>query len=127
MNAAVIEREEMPVVRDLAQFDRRGGNRLERLVFNHRLAVIVLCAVATAVLGYFAATRLALTASFERMIPQGHPYIRNYLENRADLRGLGNAIRVVVENADGEVFEPRYLEELKRVNDELALTPCVAR
>ena len=127
MNAAVIEREEMPVVRDPAEFDCRGGNWLERLVFNNRLAVILLCAMSTVVLGYFAATRLALTASFERMIPQGHPYVRNYLENRADLRGLGNAVRVVVENPGGEVFDPRYLEELKRINDELALTPGVDR
>ena len=41
----------MPVVRDLAHFDQRSGNLLERLVFNNRLWMIVLCTVVTVVLG----------------------------------------------------------------------------
>ena len=39
-----------------------------------------------------------LNASFEKMIPQSQPYIKNYLTYQKDLRGLGNAVRVVVEN-----------------------------
>jgi predicted RND superfamily exporter protein len=117
----------MPVVRSIEDFDLRSGNLLERLVFNHRLAMIVACALVTAVLGYFAASRLVLNASFERMIPQSHPYIRNYLTYQKDLRGLGNAIRVVVENTDGDIFDPQYLEALKQINDELVLTPGVDR
>src|SRR5947207_3104208 len=61
------------------------------------------------------------------MIPQSQPYIKNYLTYQKDLRGLGNAIRVVVENTDGDVFDPQYLEVLKQVNDELILTPGVDR
>ncbi len=117
----------MPVVRDVRDFDSRGGNLLERVVFNNRLAVVAVCAILTAVLGYFAATRLVLNASFERMIPQGQPSIRNYLEHKGDLRGLGNSLRIVVENEDGDIFDPRYLEALKRVSDEMALTPGVDR
>ncbi len=117
----------MPVVRDLAHFDQRSGNVLERLVFNHRLWMIVLCTVVTLVLGALAATRLHLNASFEKMLPQGQPYIQNYLHNKDALRGLGNALRVVVENPQGDIFDPRYLEALKQVNDELFLTPGVDR
>ena len=117
----------MPVVTDPRNFDRRSGNRLERLVFNHRLWMIVCCAVVTVVLGYLGATRLVLNASFERMMPQNQPYIRNYLANRKDLRGLGNAIRVVVENPAGTIFDARYLETLKEINDDLFLTPGVDR
>ena len=117
----------MPVVRDLAHFDQRSGNWLERLVFNHRLAVMLLCAVVTMVLAWCGATRLTLSASFEKMLPQSQPYIQNYLANKGALRGLGNAVRVVVENPDGDIFDPRYLEALKRVNDELFLTPGVDR
>ncbi|MBA5689251.1 efflux RND transporter permease subunit [Rugamonas apoptosis] len=117
----------MPVVRDLAHFDQRSGNLLERLVFNNRLWMIVLCAVVTLVLGALAATRLHLNASFEKMLPQGQPYIQNYLHNKDALRGLGNSLRVVVENPQGDIFDPRYLEALKQVNDELFLTPGVDR
>ena len=119
--------EPMPVVRNLADFDRNSGNALERLVFNNRLAMVIVCAIVTLVLGYAAATRLTLNASFEKMIPQSQPYIKNYLTHQKDLRGLGNAIRVVVENSDGDVFDPRYLEALKQISDELILTPGVDR
>src|SRR5262245_59716282 len=97
----------MPVMRSVAEFDRNSGNLLERTVFNNRLALVVLCAVLTAVLGYFAATRLVLNASFEKMIPRSHPYIKNYLTFQKDLRGLGNTVRVVVENTDGDIFDPK--------------------
>jgi predicted RND superfamily exporter protein len=117
----------MPVVRDLAQFDQHSGTLLERLVFNHRLALMLVCAIVTLLLAYLGASRLALNASFEKMLPQSHPYIQNYLANKSALRGLGNAVRVVVENPDGDMFDPRYLEVLKQVNDELFLTPGVDR
>ncbi len=86
-----------PLPGGLDDFDTNTGSRLERLVFNNRRAVIVLCAVLTLVLGFLAATRLTLNASFERMLPLSHPYIQNYLENKNDLRGLGNSLRIVVE------------------------------
>jgi predicted RND superfamily exporter protein len=117
----------MPVIADLRQFDRRSGSWLERLVFNRRLALVLACAVATLVLGYLAATRLVLNANFERMLPQSHPYIQNYLHNKQDLRGLGNAVRVVVENPSGDIFDRRYLDTLKEINDALFLTPGVDR
>src|SRR6476619_5717221 len=119
--------EQMPVVRDVADFDQRSGNALERLVFNNRLLMIALCAVVTVVLAYAAATRLVLNASFERMIPQSQPYIKNYLTYQKELRGLGNAVRVVVENANGDIFDGRYIDALRQINDELFLTPGVDR
>ena len=127
MATATTDLDAMPVVRDLAEFDPRSGNVLERLVFNNRLAMVVVCAIITVVLGYFAATKLVLNASFEKMIPQSQPYIKNYLTYQKDLRGLGNAVRVVVESADGDIFDPGYLEVLKQINDELVLTPGVDR
>ena len=119
--------EQMPVVRDLADFDPNSGSPLERLIFNNRLAVVAVCAVITVVLAVLAATKLTLNASFERMIPQSQPYIKNYLENQKDLRGLGNALRVVVENTQGDIYDPGYLQTLKKVTDELVLTPGVDR
>ena len=117
----------MPVIRELKGFDARSGNVLERLIFNNRLLVVLTCLIVTVVLSYFAATRLTLNASFEKMIPQSQPYIKNYLENRQSLRGLGNTVRVVVENTDGDIYDPKYLEVLKQVNDTLFLTPGVDR
>jgi len=117
----------MPAIRDLGSFDRRSGNLLERLVFNNRAVMVAVCAIVTLVLGYAAATRLVLNASFEKMIPQSQPYIKNYLTHQKELRGLGNAVRVVVENVDGDIFDPRYVDAVKQVSDELFLTPGVDR
>ncbi|MBB3175869.1 RND family transporter [Variovorax sp. Sphag1AA] len=111
----------------LESFDMRSGPRLERLVFNNRLAIVIACALITIALGFLAWSKLGLNASFEKMIPRSHPYIQNYLEHRADLRGLGNSLRIVVENTDGDIYQPKYLDALKRLQDELFLTPGVDR
>ena len=72
---------------------------------------MLVCAVVTVLLAVLAATQLTLNASFEKMIPHSHPYIQNYLENRRRLRGLGNALRIVVENPNGDIFDPKYLDD----------------
>ena len=127
MAAVSDELDQMPVVKKLADFDQKSGNLLERLVFNNRLAMVIVCGLITVGLAYVAATKLVLNASFEKMLPQSQPYIQNYLKYKNDLRGLGNAIRVVVENVDGDIFDPKYLEALKQVNDQLVITPGVDR
>ena len=124
--AAPTNIEAMPVVRKLEDFDLRSGNRLERLIFNNRLAVMLACLVVTIVLCYMA-VQVILNASYDKMLPVGHPYIQNYAANKNQLRGLGNTLRVVVENTQGDIFDPAYLDTLKQVNDELFLTPGVDR
>src|SRR6476620_7574916 len=100
-------------------FNPASGSRLERLVFQNRRVVLFACLVLTLLLGTVAIARLGLNASFDKMIPRGHPYIQNYLQNRGELRGLGNSLRIVVENPSGTVDDPRYLEALKKIHDEL--------
>jgi predicted RND superfamily exporter protein len=113
-------------ISNIADFNHQSGSRLERLIFNHRLLVILLCSVVTVILGWDS-SRLTLNAAFEKTIPLNQPYIRNFLENRDELKGLGNAVRVVVENRKGDIFDPAYLQALKQINDELFLTPGVDR
>ncbi len=115
-----------PVVRELAAFDRQSGSLLERVLFNHRGIVVLLCLVLTAVLAC-TATRLKLNASFEKMIPTAHPYIANFLRHQNDLSGLGNAARIAVENRKGTIYDTHYLEILQKINDEVYLLPGVDR
>ena len=116
----------MPVVPDIKDFDKKSGIWLERLVFNHRIIFIIICALITMLLGY-KASQIRLAASFEKMIPHGSPYIKNYLKLKKELPGLGNVVRVVVENTKGDIMDPKYLEVLRQVNDELLLTSGVDR
>ena len=119
-----------PVIARLEDFDRQSGSRLERLLFNNRIVVVALCLIASLFLGW-QATHLRLNASFEKMIPTGHPYIANYLAHKAELGGLGNSVRIAVEAADGAIsgtiFDKRYMETLRAINDAVFLLPGVDR
>lgn len=117
---------EHPVIRNVEDFDPRSGSLAERVFFNNRLIVVVTCLIITAVLGY-QAMGLKLNAAFEKMIPTTHPYIINYLENKGQLAGLGNTLRIAVETRKGTIFDAEYLETVRRINDEVFLFPGVDR
>ena len=65
--------DDLPVVGSLDHFDPQSGSRLERLVFNNRRWVLIVCAVLTVLFAVIAATKLTLNASFDKMIPRSHP------------------------------------------------------
>ncbi len=110
----------------LAAFDAAGGSVIERLLFGQRRWVLAFCLLLTLVLGW-QATRLQFNASFEKTIPTQHPYIQNYLAHEQDLSGLGNAVRIAVENPQGTIYDAKYLETLRQLSDEVFLIPGVAR
>lgn len=110
----------------LAEFDPRSGSVLERLLFNHRRMALLFCLLVTVILG-FQIERLKLNASFEKMIPQGHAYVANYLQHRSELSGLGNAVRIAVVAKKGSIYDPEYLQTLQTISDEVFLIPGVDR
>ncbi|HMC15782.1 MAG TPA: MMPL family transporter, partial [Albitalea sp.] len=116
----------MPAVADPRNFDAHSGNALERFVFNHRLWVLAACALLTLFLAPHA-WKIPVNASFEKMIPQSHPYIRNYFEHKDSLRGMSNSVRIVLENPRGDIFDRDFLLALQKVNDEVFLVPGVDR
>lgn len=101
--------------------------RLESLIFDNRLWVLLGALLISVLLAIAAVSKLTLNASFEKMIPQGHPFIKNYLANKSELRGLGNSLRIVVSNPKGDIFTPEYIKTLKAINDEVFLTDGVDR
>ena len=115
-----------PVVADLAQFDQNSGSLIERLLFNNRTWIVAVCALLTMLLGA-SARHLTLNASFERMIPAGHEFVRNYLAHRDDLAGVGNTLRIAVHNQSGSIYDADYQKTLRQLNDELFLVPGVDR
>ncbi|MNF30583.1 MMPL family protein [compost metagenome] len=107
-------------------FDPNSGSWLEQVLFKHRLMVILFCLLTSLVLG-LQTSKLSLNAGFEKMIPTQHPFIRAYLENRTELAGLGNSLRIAVENPRGSIFDAGYLDSLRRLSDEIFLLPGVDR
>lgn len=114
------------VIGDLKDFDRKSGILAERLLFNNRLIIICLCLFTTLVLGY-QALGLSFNAAFEKMIPTSHPYIANFLENRKQLSGMGNTLRIAVEAREGSIFDEEYLDTVRKLGDEVFLLPGVDR
>ena len=117
---------EQSVVSNLKDFDRNSGSAAERLLFNNRLVVIVVCLLLTAVLGT-QATKLTLNAGFDKMVPTKHPFIVHYFANKSELAGLGNTLYIAVESTKGDIFDAAYLEGLRKLNDEIFLLPGVDR
>ncbi|MGD9224547.1 MAG: MMPL family transporter, partial [Desulfobacteraceae bacterium] len=120
------KKEVQPIIKRLEDFDESTGLLPERILFNNRAVVMVVCALITIILGYYT-TQLGLNANFEKTIPTSHPYIVNYLERKIDLSGLGNAVRLAVEVTDGTIYDADYLEILRQVTDETFLLPGVDR
>ena len=109
-----------------AEFDPRSGSLLERALFNHRLFVILLCAAVTLLLAWQAG-KLQLNASFEKTIPTQHPYIQVFHQYQSQLAGLGNSVRIAVESPTGSIYDPGYLDALRRFSDQVFLLPGVDR
>ena len=104
--------------RDRTGLNGKTAPLAERLLFENRVVVMVLFALVTIFFGYHA-SQLRPDASFEKMIPTSHPYIQNYLKNRADLKSLGNSIRITVETTEGDIFGKEFQDKLQRINDEV--------
>lgn len=117
---------DLPVIANLREFDDQSGTFLEKLVFNHRATVLVLCALVTLVLG-FQATKIQLQAGFEKTLPKAHEYVLNYQANKNGLKGLGNNLRIVVAVKEGNIFTPANLKYLEKVSDEIFFIPGVDR
>lgn len=99
---------------------------LERLIFNNRPAVIVICLLVSIFL-FWQATQVRPSTSFEKMIPLHHPFIQKMMEHRNDLANLGNTVRISVEAKDGDIFSKDYMETLRQIHDEVFYIPGVDR
>lgn len=99
---------------------------LERLIFNNRPAVVLICVLISAFL-FWNAAQVRPETSFEKMIPLKHPYIERMLEHRDDLANLGNSVRISVESVNGDIFNKDYMETLRQISDEAFYIPGVDR
>ncbi|MBK3867631.1 MMPL family transporter [Pseudomonas stutzeri] len=102
----------------MTKHQQKPASFLERLIFNNRPAVVILCLLISAFLFYQAA-QVRPQTSFEKMIPLGHPYIQKMLEHQNDLANLGNTVRISVEAVDGDIFSKEYMETLRQIHDEV--------
>ena len=95
------------------QFRRYIENYLFFLL-RHRLAVSIVTALLTIVLGTFAYTHTKVFTNFFDLYPPGHPYIKLYQQYR-NMFGTANTVLVVVEVKNGTIFDdPKTVQKVER-------------
>ncbi len=99
---------------------------MERFLFAKRRVFLAVFVIITLFLGYHM-LQMRPEASFLRMIPTYHPYIKNYIAHQEDLKGLGNMVRICVETTKGDIFTKEYMEVLKKMTDEVFFISGVNR
>jgi uncharacterized protein len=115
-----------PVIADLNDFDKGSGSLVERILFNNRPLIMILCAIATIFLGY-QATKVRLSADYASMIPVHQPYIVNYLNHYDDLSTQSNAVQIAVVANNGNILDAHYLQVLQNLSSEVYLLPGINR
>ncbi|HEY4210437.1 MAG TPA: MMPL family transporter [Steroidobacteraceae bacterium] len=101
--------------------------RLERLVFGHRALIIALFAIVTAVMIGVIVRGLRIDASFAKQLPRQHEYMRTYLaDDVAEFRGA-NRVLVAVIARDGNMFQPKFFDALKKATDEVIVMDGIDR
>ena len=100
-------------------------DRFTAWMFRHRSVLVGVFAVLTIGMGWFA-LHLRVDASFEKSLPQGHPYIRVFQQYQREFGGANRVIVALVAQ-QGDIFTPQFFAELKRVTDEVTFLPAVDR
>ncbi|MCP4413489.1 MAG: RND family transporter [Gammaproteobacteria bacterium] len=98
----------------------------EKFVFGYRKFMMSVIGIIIVLLTY-QATNVQPEASFTKMIPGDHEFINNFLHYRKELADLGNVVRIVVENKNGDIFNAEYQDVLKQVTDEIFYIPGINR
>ncbi|MFZ0487080.1 MAG: MMPL family transporter [Arenicellales bacterium] len=98
---------------------------LESLIFDHRRKVVILFAIATAMMAWFA-TGLRIDAGFTKLLPKEHPYMKNFLKYRDEFGGA-NRILIAIMARDGDIFTPAFFDTLKDATDAVFFLPGVNR
>ncbi|MES9828379.1 MAG: MMPL family transporter [Candidatus Thiodiazotropha sp.] len=94
---------------------------IERVIFENRLAIILLSLVITLFLAY-RATFVTPDTRLDRLVPAGHEFVvqaKSFLAD--DTFSGGSYIRVAVSSKAGTIFNYDYLKTLQEISDELSL------
>jgi predicted RND superfamily exporter protein len=95
------------------------------LVFGHRKAWLVVFAIVTALFAA-SASRLAVDAGFNKMVPLKHPYMQTYREYEKVFGGA-NRVAIAIVQKDGDIYNREFMAKLKGLTDDVFLLNGVDR
>jgi hypothetical protein len=99
--------------------------RLEDFLFRRRGAVLAVFAALTLVMGW-EASKLRISAGFDKLLPSGHEYIQTFDDYRGQLHDA-NGIAVVVHPRRGDIWNPASLKALYDVTQAVTFLPGINR
>ena len=91
---------------------------VETLIFGNRMAVLLLFALATAAMAYFAA-QLKVDAGFKKMLPLQHEYVRTFLDYEKQFGGA-NRILIAVMDKSGTMFNQPFFQTMEKITQDAA-------
>lgn len=98
---------------------------LERLLFSHRVAFILLFGALTILMGW-SSSRLRVDAGFNKQLPLEHEYIKTFVKHQEQFGGA-NRIVIALMAREGDIFTPAYFAVLRRLTNEVFFIPGVDR
>ncbi|HWH39412.1 MAG TPA: hypothetical protein VNU21_06205, partial [Usitatibacter sp.] len=99
--------------------------RVAGAIFGFRRGWLAIFAIMT-LLFAASASRLAVDAGFNKMVPLEHPYMKVYREYEKVFGGA-NRVAVALVQKDGDIFNKPYLDKLKALTDDVFLLNGVDR
>lgn len=85
----------------------------EKIVFGNRPLVLLLFALVTIVMGFYA-SQLRIDAGFKKQIPLMHEYMQTFLVHEREFGGA-NRVLIAVEANDGDMFDQSFFATLENV------------
>jgi uncharacterized protein len=99
---------------------------LEKLIFGHRLVIVVSFALVTAMLATVAVRGLRIDASFTKQLPLEHEYMQTFVKHQAEFGGA-NRVLVALIAGDGNMFTPAFFDALEKATDEVLVMDGIDR
>ncbi|MEO8672238.1 MAG: MMPL family transporter [Tahibacter sp.] len=89
----------------------------ERVVFGNRTVLLILFALITVAMCYFAA-QLRVDAGFKKQIPLEHEYMRTFLDYEKEFGGA-NRILIAVVDKNGDMFNLPFLKTMENITQDV--------
>ncbi len=99
--------------------------RLESLIFDHRMVVMIVFGAVTLIMAWFA-LQLRVDAGFTKLLPLKHPYMQTFVDY-SDEFGGANRIVIAMMARRGDIFSKEFFDSLKKATDEVFFLPGVDR
>jgi len=98
---------------------------VEPPIFNYRRFTLTVLTLLTLFFAY-QASLLRPNAGWLKMVPKEHPYMQTFMEYYKDFGGA-NTVLIALHNKKGDIYQPEFMETLRKVSDDAFFIPGVDR